>query len=79
MIYGFDRCASDEFSTILYGFDIEDKTFWPNVRKLFIIFIVLRFISLIALILKTNSLTKRSKINVTQICFEESKSKLNII
>lgn len=79
MIYGFDRCASDEFSTILYGFDIEDKKFWPNVRKLFVIFIVLKFISLIALILKTNSVTKRSKVNETQISFEESKSKLDII
>jgi hypothetical protein len=79
MIYGFDRCASDEFSTILYGFNIEDKKFWPNVRKLFIILIVLKLIALIALILKTNSFTKRAKVNETQISFEESKSKLNII
>jgi len=77
MIYGFDRCASQKFSSVLYKFDIDDKMFWSNSRNLLLIFIGLRFISLIILIIKMKS-SKRKRSHELLIPEDISMTKLNV-
>jgi NADH:ubiquinone oxidoreductase subunit 2 (subunit N) len=77
MIYGFDRCLSQKFSAVLYKFDIDDKMFWSNSRNLLLVFIGMRFISLIVLIIKTNS-SKRKKSHELHIPEDISMTKLNV-
>ncbi|CAG2111844.1 unnamed protein product, partial [Medioppia subpectinata] len=31
MIYGLDRCQAPQISTVLYGMEIDDYIFWPNM------------------------------------------------
>jgi ABC-type multidrug transport system ATPase subunit len=61
VIYGFNRCSSDQLSLILYRYDLNDEQFWFNVRYLTIYFIVLRILAFIALYIKTNTFFKRNK------------------
>ncbi|CAG2105620.1 unnamed protein product [Medioppia subpectinata] len=34
MLYGFDRCQGNQVSTVLYGMEIDDDLFWPNMIRL---------------------------------------------
>jgi len=77
MIYGFNRCSPDKISVILYKYDINDQTFWSNSIKLFLLFIFLRYMSLIALMLKTNTFSILKKTNDLQNS-EESMTKLSV-
>ena len=37
IIYGFDRCSEDQFSSVLHNFGIESSDFWPNIINLILI------------------------------------------
>ncbi len=55
VIYGFDRCSTDELSLILFRFDLSDELFWLNAKYLIIYFIVLKILAFIVLYIKSNS------------------------
>jgi len=76
MIYGFNRCSSEKFSVVLYKLDVEDEKFWSNLYLL-LLFIAMRFISLIALIMKTKNFSIYKRNNDLQIS-EEYITKLNV-
>ncbi len=61
LFYGFDRCSGNEFSSIMYLFDLEDNHFYNNVRLLIIQFILLRSFALIILLIKSNPFSGRKK------------------
>jgi len=67
MIYGFDCCDGKGFSAVLYRLDIEDKTFWWNSIVLLIYFITVRFLTILALVFKANTLQFRKKRETPQI------------
>jgi len=77
MIYGFNRCPSDKISIILYKYDLNDDMFWGNSNNLFLLFIAMRFMSLIALMIKTNSFSIWKATDQLQIS-KESLTKLNV-
>jgi len=67
MIYGFDCCDGKGFSAVLYRLDIEDKTFWWNSIVLLIYLITIRSLTILALVLKANTLQFRKKAKNLQI------------
>jgi len=67
ILYGFNRCPPGQLSLALYEYNIEtDQTFWTNSKLLLIHFLILRFIALIAILIKSNSFSflKRSKTRI---------------
>lgn len=57
--YGFDRCADNELSSVLYMYNLEDQQLVVNIRYLFLEMIAFRFVALIALLAKVNPLVTR--------------------
>jgi hypothetical protein len=54
LFYGFNRCAENKFSSIMYFFGFDDNYYYRNVKILLIQLLFLRFLALIVLIIKTN-------------------------
>jgi ABC-type lipoprotein export system ATPase subunit len=65
VIYGFDRCSSDELSLTLFKYNLSDEHFWLNAKYLIIYFITLRILAFIALYIKTNTFFERQKPKIT--------------
>jgi hypothetical protein len=62
LIYGFDRCPSDQISVILYQLDLnDDNIFWYNLFSLIVYAIFLRCFALLILIIKANSYSLRKR------------------
>lgn len=61
-IYGWDRCLDSEFSRVLKDFDVDSGDFWPNLIHLSILAIVFKIITLICILIKTNSIFKHRNI-----------------
>ena len=57
LYYGFDRCSDREFSFVLYFFNINDNDLYINTYLLVLQFIILRGLSLAALLYKVNPLS----------------------
>ena len=54
MIYGFSRCSDQQFSIILYKYNLSDDQFYENLLNLIFILVFLRLLNLFVLVLKTN-------------------------
>ena len=61
-MYGFDRCADREFSLPLYIFDIDDNDYYENFRILIVQFVIFRFVPMLALLLKVNSVNSSKEL-----------------
>ena len=59
--YGFNRCQTNQMSFVLYRFGIENKEFWYNCVYLIIHLLVLKALTLIALIIKTRVFRSKRK------------------
>ena len=57
----YNVCESNEFSTVLYAYDLNGDQFWPNVIRLVIIAVFWKLISIFICCLKNNSYSKRRK------------------
>ena len=59
----YDVCDSNEFSTVLYAYDLNGDQFWPNVIRLVIIALFWKFISIFVYCLKTgpNSMMNKNR------------------
>ena len=55
IIYGFDRCSEEQFSSVLHVFQIDSSDFWPDIINLIIVTVFLNIITFILLIIKTKS------------------------
>ena len=54
--YGFDRCSQNQISLVLHRFGIESTDFWFNCIYLLFNLIILKTLTLIILIVKTNTI-----------------------
>ena len=55
-IYGFNRCKTGYISGVLFSHSLDSHDFWPNLFKLMIIHILLKLLTLIILIIKSNNI-----------------------
>ena len=55
MIYGFNRCSDNEFSSVLYFIDKNDSDFWTNIFHLILLTIFYTITAIILFIYKFNS------------------------
>ena len=53
-VYGLNRCAPEEKSVTLLKFGVKDSQLYPNIYKLAIYLVVLKCVTYLMLILKTN-------------------------
>ena len=54
----YDVCESNEFSTVLYAYDLNGDQFWPNVIRLVIIAIFWKFVSILVCYMKNKPYSK---------------------
>ena len=66
-IYGFGRCSDKQFSLILYKYDISEDIFTESLLNLIFILILLKFLTLYILILKTNAFSSKERTKQGQI------------
>ena len=55
MIYGFNRCSDNEFSSVLYFIDKNDSDFWTNLFNLILLAIFYSITALILFMYRFNS------------------------
>ena len=77
ILYGFDRCPSDQSSIILYKFGVKDDILWNNIIILIIYALILRISGFFILYFKINGFLNQSKSK--SIKYEDSDSLNNEI
>ena len=55
--YGLGRCASNEISTVLYIFGIDDDMYWPVINKMIINVVIYKIITFSIFIIKFKSIS----------------------
>ncbi len=58
IIYGFNRCPTEQMSKLLYQYDInDDQLFWTNAKYLIFIYLFYKSLEFIALITRANEIS----------------------